>query len=124
MGTEKTVNLGDGETVQVEVRKLSEGGQDKIHKPASALGEKRNFEKKVTKPKRPPIPRLFQPEGPPTFIQDAALREDVKGIAYHSSAIKLKRNMQRRKRSIVLNKVAPPTTIPQTHRSKSMLWLM
>lgn len=117
--TEKTVQLDDGTSVQVEVTNATSE-----HKTDSALGKKRNFEKKPTKPKRPPIPKLFQPNGPPTFVKDATLREDVKGVTYHSSVIKLKRNQQHRKRNIVLDKLAPPTTIPQTHRSKSMLWLM
>lgn len=119
-----TVHLDDGNTVEVEIKNKPGPGEEKIDKPESALGKKRNFEKKPVKPKRPPIPKLFQPQGPPTFVQDATLREDVKGVTYHSSVIKLKRNNQRRKRAIVMDKLPPPTTIPQTTRSKSMLWLM
>lgn len=117
MPPEKTVTLDDGDSVEVVVVK-SNGEKA----PDSALGKKRNFEKRPTKPKRPPIPKLFQPKGPPVFAKDVP--DDVKGVSYHSTAIKLKRNTQRRKREIVLDKLAPPTTIPQTHRSKSMLWLM
>ena len=117
----KTIELDDGTTVQVEVRPQSELKED-IEKPQSALGKKRNFEKKPTKPKRPPIPKLFQPEGKPDFVK--MVPEDAKGVTYHTGKLKLKRSLQRRKRNIVMDKLAPPTTIPNTTRSKAMLWLV
>lgn len=123
----KTVEIEDGVSVDVVIKPPSESD---VKCPHSCLDKKRNFEKRPTKPKRPPIPKLFQPcggnfESKKRLIQDLKKGgEDIKGVKYHTQGLYLKRNTMHRKKAIVLSKIAPPTLIPNTHRAKSALWLM